>query len=226
MDAYRGYHQIAMDPADMEKIAFIFPRGIYCYRVMPFGLKNVEATYQRMVSLMFDGQIGNTMEGYIDDMVVKSKFETSHLQYLAEVFEILKSHKLRLNAKKREFRVKFSKFLEHHVIKRGIEANLTQINAVEQLKSPTIIREVRKLIGMVAALNKFISRSSDKCHHFFRMLKGSRQQFQWPLSLSRCVRIDNKLSSYPTIRISREANLFLKQNLAPGTDNVSPFGET
>lgn len=103
MDAYRDYHQIAMNPADMEKTTFINPKGLYCYRIMPFGLKNAGATYQRMVYLMFGSQIGDNMEAYIDDLVVKSKKEDQNLDHLAEVIAILKKHLLRLNVKKCAF---------------------------------------------------------------------------------------------------------------------------
>jgi hypothetical protein len=94
LDAFQGYHQIALSPEDREKTAFITPLGIYCYKVMPFGLKNTGATYQRMVTRMFKDQIGKTMEIYIDDMVVKSKLPQNHLEDLTETFRILRLHKL------------------------------------------------------------------------------------------------------------------------------------
>ena len=86
LDAFQRYHQIALSPEDREKTAFITPLGIYCYMVMPFGLKNAGATYQRMVTKMFKDQIGKTMEIYIDDMVVKSKLSQNHLEDLTETF--------------------------------------------------------------------------------------------------------------------------------------------
>lgn len=137
MDAYLGYHQIAMDADDMEKTAFITPRGIYCYKVMPFGLKNAGATYQRMVSLMFKRQLGDTMEAYIDDMVVKSKLEADHLTHLADVFATLRKHRLKLNAEKYAFGVGSGKFLGYLVTRRGIEADPNQITAIQQLRAPT-----------------------------------------------------------------------------------------
>ena len=73
LDAYRRYHQIVMHPSDEEKTAFITPNGLYYYRVMPFGLKNARATYQRLVTKMFRHLIGGTVEVYIDDMVMKTK---------------------------------------------------------------------------------------------------------------------------------------------------------
>jgi DNA-directed RNA polymerase subunit H (RpoH/RPB5) len=72
LDAFQGYHQIPMSAADQEKTSFITPKGAYCYKVMPFGLKNVGATYQRMVTKMFGHLIGKTVEVYIDYMLIKS----------------------------------------------------------------------------------------------------------------------------------------------------------
>ncbi|XP_058185912.1 uncharacterized protein LOC131303137 [Rhododendron vialii] len=180
LDAYRGYHRIAMDPDDMEKTAFITPRGLFCYLVMPFGLKNAGAIFQRMVYLLFGMLIGEIMEAYIDDMVVKSLKAENHLSHLAEVFALLKKHKLRLNADKCAFGVSSRKFLGYLVTRRGIEADPNQISAIQQLKPPSTPREIQKLTGMAAALNRFISRSSNKCHVFFQTLKKqSRRSFKW-----------------------------------------------
>ena len=98
LDAYRGYHQIAMYEPDQEKTSFITPLGLYCYKVMPFGLRNVGATYHRLVTKMFREQIGKTMEVYIDDMVVKSKKAEDHSADLLQTFAILRQYGLKLNA--------------------------------------------------------------------------------------------------------------------------------
>ncbi|XP_028058191.1 uncharacterized protein LOC114262049 [Camellia sinensis] len=125
---------------------------------MPFGLKNAGATYQRMVTKMFKDQLGKTMEAYIDDMVVKSKLVEHHLRDLEQVFGILKTHKLRLNTLKCAFGVGSGKFLGYMVTRWGIEANPDQIKALQDLKAPTNAKELQKLAGMAAALNRFISR--------------------------------------------------------------------
>ena len=88
LKAFQGYHQIALLTEDCEKTAFITPLGVYCYKVMSFDLKNAGATYQRMVTKMFKGQIGKTMEIYIDDMVVKSKLSQNHFEDLTETFQM------------------------------------------------------------------------------------------------------------------------------------------
>ena len=90
---------------------------------MPFGLKNVEATYQWMMTRMFRDKIRRTVEVYIDDMVVKSKQEVRHIEDLQGVFEVLRQHKLRLNAEKCAFGVGVGKFLGYLITSRGIEVN-------------------------------------------------------------------------------------------------------
>jgi hypothetical protein len=178
LDAFQGYHQISLSAEDREKTAFITPLGIYCYKVMPFGLKNAGATYQRMVTKMFKDQIGKTMEIYIDDMVVKSKLSQNHLEDLTETFRILRLHKLRLNASKYVFGVGSGKFLGFMVSHRGIEVNPDQIKAIQELKAPQTHKEVQRLIGMTAALSRFISRSADRCQPFFQLLKKGTT-FKW-----------------------------------------------
>ena len=90
MDIFLGYNQIRMAEEDQEKTSFITSQGLYCYKVMPFGLKNARATYQRLVNRMFSKQIGRNMEVYMDDMLVKSKEELAHLDNLKETFATLK----------------------------------------------------------------------------------------------------------------------------------------
>ena len=90
MDAFLGYNQIRMAEEDQEKTFFIMNQGLYCYKIMPFGLKTAGATYQRLVNRMFSKQIGRNMEVYVDDMLVKSREEIAHLDDLKETFTTLK----------------------------------------------------------------------------------------------------------------------------------------
>ena len=100
-----------MDEEDQEKTAFITSQGLYCYKVMPFGIKNVGATYQRLVNKMFNKQIGRNMEVYVDDMLVKSKKELAHLDDLKETFTSLKKYQMKLKPSKCVFGVGSGKFL-------------------------------------------------------------------------------------------------------------------
>ena len=124
LNAFQGYHQIPLATDDQEKTAFVTHVGNYHYKVMPFGLKNAGSTYQRMMTKMFEPQLGKNVEDYIDDMVVKSKLVSQHLTDLANIFEILRRHKLHLNASKCSFGVGSGKFLGYMVTHRGIEVNL------------------------------------------------------------------------------------------------------
>ena len=94
---------------------------------MPFGLKNVVATYQHLVNMMFKGQIGKTMEVYVNDMLVKSKAASDHIAHLADMFKILRKYRMKLNPLKCAFSVAFRKFLGFMVNQQGIEANLEKI---------------------------------------------------------------------------------------------------
>ena len=147
---------------DQEKTAFVTPIRNYHYKVMSFGLKNAGSIYQRMMTKMFESQLGKNIEIYIDDIVVKSKMVSEHLGDLRIIFEILRNYKLRLNASKCSFGVRSGKFLGYMVTHRGIEVNSDQIKVINNLRSPRNPKEVQKLTGMAAALNRFISRSADR----------------------------------------------------------------
>ncbi|XP_021864060.2 uncharacterized protein [Spinacia oleracea] len=123
MDAYSGFHQIPLWPDDQEKMSFVTEQGLYCYKVIAFGLKNAPATFQRLVNTVFSCQLGRNIEAYIDDMIVKSKQREEHLADLRETFETLRKYQMRLNPKKCVFGVTAGKFLGFLIDERGIEAN-------------------------------------------------------------------------------------------------------
>uniref|UniRef100_A0A2N9FIR5 RNase H type-1 domain-containing protein n=1 Tax=Fagus sylvatica TaxID=28930 RepID=A0A2N9FIR5_FAGSY len=111
MDGFSGYNQIKMAPEDMEKTSFITPWGTYCYKVMPFGLKNAGATYQRAATTLLHDMIHKEVEVYVDDMIVKSKERQGHTTSLRKFFERIRHYKLRLNPKKCMFGVTSGKLL-------------------------------------------------------------------------------------------------------------------
>lgn len=178
MNAFSGYNQILMHPPDQEKTSFITERGTFCYKVMPFGLKNVGATYQRLVNRMFANQLGTTMEVYIDDMLIKSLDSGDHIDHLGQAFQILERYNMKLNPAKCSFGVSSGKFLGFLVTKCGIEADPDQIRAIQEIRSPRNIKEVQRLNGRIAALSRFISRSSERCRPFFTTLRKAKD-FEW-----------------------------------------------
>ena len=110
LDVFQGYHQLLLALDDQEKTTFVTPIGNYHYKVMPFGLKNARSTYQRMMTKIFEPQLGKNVEVYIDDMVVKIKLVSEHVGDLTSIFKILREYKLHLNASKCSFGVGLGKF--------------------------------------------------------------------------------------------------------------------
>ena len=89
MDAFSGYNQIKLNEVDQEKTSFVTSQGLFCNKIMPFELKNVGATYQRLMNKMFAHQIGKNVQVYVDNMLVKSIREDDHLSDLQETFNTL-----------------------------------------------------------------------------------------------------------------------------------------
>ena len=125
-----------MFPLDSANTTFITSTGMYCYNVTPFGLKNARATYQSMMSHIFEPLFGKTTEAYIDDMLVKSKSRKDHLAHLREAFQLMRSHLLLLNPNKCAFGIESGNFLEFLVSQRGIEMALYQVKAIGQMQPP------------------------------------------------------------------------------------------
>ena len=171
LDAFQGYHQIPLALGDQEKTAFVTLTGNYHYKVMLFSLKNARSTYQRMMTRMFEPQLGKNIEVYIDDIVVKSKVVSKHVGDLEDIFEILSKHKLCLNTSKCSFGMGLGKYIGYMVTHLGIEVSPDQVKAINNLQPPRNPKEVQKLTGMTAALNRFISQSADRCRTFFQLLK-------------------------------------------------------
>ena len=175
---------------------------------MTFGLKNVGATYQRLVNKMFSKQIRRNMEVYMDDMLVKSKEELAHLNDLKETFATLRQYQIKLNPSKCASGVASGKFLGFMVSQKGIEANPEKVRAILDMMSPKIVKEVQKLIERIATLNKFVSKATDKCLPFFETLK---QAFAWTEEYEIAFQeLKRYLSNPPLLRPSKEGeNLYL-----------------
>ena len=220
LDAFQSYHQIPFALDDQEKTAFVTSTGNYHYKVMPFGLKNAGATYQRMITRMFEPLLEKNIEIYIDDMVVKSKAESEHVNDLGDIFEILRRHKLHLNTSKCSFGIGSRKFLGYMVTHHGIEVNPDQIKAINDLQPPRNPKEVQKLTRMTAALNRFISRSADKCRPFFQLL-NKWKGFEWTEECALAFQQLKKYLSHPSIMSRPKVDEVLFAYIAVASHAVS-----
>jgi hypothetical protein len=178
LNCYSGYHQIAIKEEDQEKTAFITPFGAYYYTTMSFGLKNVGATYQRAIQACFKRKLNKNVEAYLDDVFVKTRNSSTLIDNLEETFASLREYRWKLNLNKCVFGVPSGKLLCFIISQRGIEANPENISAITSMKAPTCIKDVQKLTGCMAALNRFISKLGEWGLPFVKLLK-LQEKFVW-----------------------------------------------
>ncbi|KAL0291240.1 UNVERIFIED_CONTAM: Polyprotein P3 [Sesamum angustifolium] len=157
MDESFGYNQIRMAPTDEELTAFRTPKSIYCCKVMPLGLKNVGATYQRAMQKILDDMLHKNVECYVDDLVVKSKKRENHFHDLRKVFERLRRYQLKMNPSKCAFGVTSGKFVGFIVYQRGIEIEQAKIDVILRMLEPRNIHELKSLQGKLAYLRSIKS---------------------------------------------------------------------
>ncbi|GKE68702.1 reverse transcriptase domain-containing protein [Tanacetum coccineum] len=166
-----------MAKEDEEKTTFITNQEIFCYSKMSFGLKNARATYQRLVDKAFQRQIGRNMEVYVDDLVIKIRTEEEIIRDIAETFKTLRQINMKLNPKICTFEMQEGMFLGYKVNTDGLKVCPDKADAVLILPSPGCLKDVQKLNGKLASLNRFLSKSAEKSLPFFKTLKKS--DFQW-----------------------------------------------
>ena len=135
--------------------------------MIPFGLKNARATYQRLMDRVLTPIIGRNVQAYVDEMVVTSQVKDQHVDDLEELFTTIAKYRLKLNPEKCVFRVETGKFLGFLLTKRGIEANPEKCVAIIAMRSPTSVKEVQQLAGQMVALSIFVSAGGDKGHPYF-----------------------------------------------------------
>ncbi|XP_039022787.1 uncharacterized protein LOC120155295 [Hibiscus syriacus] len=176
MDGFSGYNQIKMNPEDMEKTTFITMWGTFCYKVMPFGLKNAGATYQRAMVTLFHDMMHKEIEVYVDDMIAKSRTEEEHIQNLRKLFQRLRKYQLKLNPAKCTFGVTSGKLLGFVVSKKGIEIDPDKVKAIQDLPPPNTKKEVRGFLGRLNYISRFISQLTDKCDPVFKLLRKNNPE--------------------------------------------------
>jgi hypothetical protein len=164
---FLGYHQIRVGKEDEEKTSFITPFGTFCFVRMPEGLKNAGCTFSRMVAIVLHPQLRRNILAYVDDIVVNSVRRRDHISDLAETFANLRATNLKLSPEKCIFGIHKGKVLECLVSTKRIEANPDKIKALIEMQDPVSVKDVQKLIGRVAALNRFIPRPAERSLPFF-----------------------------------------------------------
>uniref|UniRef100_A0A2N9I9R8 Reverse transcriptase n=1 Tax=Fagus sylvatica TaxID=28930 RepID=A0A2N9I9R8_FAGSY len=199
MDGFSGYNQIRMSPRDAEKTAFRTPIGNFYYTVMPFGLKNAGATYQRTMTAMFHDMIHQEIEDYVDDIVVKSKKREDHVEVLRKVFERCRLYKLKMNPLKCAFGVSAGKFLGFLVHNRGIDVDPAKASAIATMRPPTSHKELKSFLGRLSYIRRFIPGLAAVTSTFSHLLKKG-VSFNWSAECQEAFeRIQAIMTKLPTV---------------------------
>ncbi|GJR81076.1 reverse transcriptase domain-containing protein [Tanacetum coccineum] len=208
--ARRGFAQfvdVNIDPKTRKVISVTgFCIDIFT-RKMPFGLKNAGSTYQRLVDKAFQRQIGRNLEVYVDDLVIKSHTEEEIIRDITETFKTLRQINMKLNPKKCTFGMQEGMFLGYKVSTHGLRACPEKADTVLSLPSPRCIKDVQKLNGKLASLNRFLSKSAEKSLPFFKTLKKctKKSDFQWTPEAEEAFKQMKKLiAELPTLTAPRE----------------------
>jgi hypothetical protein len=176
---------------------------------MSFGLKNADATYQRAIQACFKRQLNKNVEAYVDDVVIKTRNSDTLIADLEETFASLREYCWKLNPNKCVFSVPSGKLLRFIISHRGIEANLEKISAISSMKAPTCIKDVQKLTGCMAALNRFISKLREQGLPFFKLLKH-QEKFAWTPEVDQpLAQLKDFLSKPPVLTAPRKKEQLL-----------------
>ncbi|KAK5776518.1 hypothetical protein PVK06_044477 [Gossypium arboreum] len=171
MDGFSGYNQIKMHLEDMNKTTFVTMWGTFCYKVMPFGLKNAGATYQRAMVTLFHDMIHKEIEVYVDDIIAKSRTKEEYVQVLRKLFLRLRKFQLKLNPAKCTFGARSGKLLGFVVSEKGIEIDPDKVKSIQELPPPRTQKEVQGFLGRLNYIARFISQLTEKCEPIFCLLK-------------------------------------------------------
>ena len=199
MDGFNSYNQIRMSSRDAAKTAFRTPIGNFYYTVMPFNLKNAEATYQRVMTAIFHDMMHKEIKDYVDDIVVKSKTRGDHLTILQKVFERCRLYKLCMNPIKCAFGVTAGKFLGFLVHQRGIDVDPNKVQAITTIKPPATLTQLKSFLGKHSYILWFIPGLAALTAAFTPLLKKGKP-FRWD---SRCqqrfLQLQQLITRLPTI---------------------------
>jgi hypothetical protein len=165
LDMFSRYHQIRVCKEDEEKTSFMR---------MPEGLKNAGCTFSRIIAIVLHPQLRRNILAYVDDIVVKSVQRKDHISDLAETFANMRAANLKLNPEKCVFGIHKGKVLGCLVSTKGIEANPDKIRALVEMQDPVSVKDVQKLTGRVAALNRFIPKAAERSLPFFQVLRSAK----------------------------------------------------
>ncbi|GFT70248.1 retrovirus-related Pol polyprotein from transposon 297 [Trichonephila clavipes] len=180
LDLRSGYFQMAVNPSDIVKTAFVTKNGTYAFRRMPFGLSGAAPNFQKAIDIILKPGIGKFVNVYMDDLIISSPTFTQHIEHLKEVYRLLHDAGLTLNKNKCKFGCNELKYLGLIINKEGIKTDETKVKAIVEMKPPRNSKEVSKFLGMSQWYAKFIKNDADICEPHYS-LKRKFKKFLWSI---------------------------------------------
>ncbi|GFU19181.1 retrovirus-related Pol polyprotein from transposon 297 [Trichonephila clavipes] len=176
LDLRSGYFQMAVNPSDIVKTAFVTKNGTYAFRRMPFGLSGAAPNFQTAIDIILKPVIGKFVNVYMDDVIISSPSFTQHIEHLKEVFRLLHEAGLTLNKYKCEFGCDELKYLGLIINKEGIKTDETKVQAKVEMKPPRNSKEESKFLGMSQWYAKFIKNYADLCEPLYNLKRKLKKK--------------------------------------------------
>ena len=200
LDLAMGYHQIDMDPKDIDKTGFSTKEGRWAYRRMPFSLKTAPATFQRVMNTALSGLTGTRCFVFLDDIVIYANSLEDHDRKLRDVFRRLRKNNLKLQPGKCEFLRTEVTFLGHKISERGVEPDTRKVEAIENFPKPNTVRQLKSFMGLAGYYRRFVPQFSKIAAPLHKLLKKD-VKFAWGEDQEIAFRtLKQKLMSGPILR--------------------------
>ena len=201
LDLASDYWQVEVDPNDKPKTAFSTPFGLYQFRVMPFGLCNAPATFQRLMERVLRGLHWTTCLVYIDDVIIFSGTIGEHLQHLAEVFSRLRDAKLKIKPSKCHLLRQSVHYLGHIISQRGVETDPDKVRVIAAWPAPTSCKELRQFLGLASYYRRFVKGFAQIASPLFKLTENNKK-WQWEEDCNQAfLHLKNKLTSTPVLAL-------------------------
>ena len=198
LDGRTGYWQIKVHESSREKTAFVTMDGLYEFRVMPFGLCNAPATFQRLMQKTLAG-LSAFCSVYIDDVIVFSRSLEEHLDHLSQVFSRLRKVGLKLHPSKCQFAFPEVPYLGHIISAKGISPNPDKVRAVRDYPVPTNVRAIREFLGIAGYYRRFIPNFAKVAQPLYHLIKKD-VQYMWSSACQEAfTRLKELLTSPPVL---------------------------